>query len=41
MTDRGVTWDGWRLPAALALAVVGIAGLVFLRIAIVQFSRTD
>jgi ABC-2 type transport system permease protein len=39
--NGGVTWDGWRLPAALSLAVVGITGLVLLGIAIVQFSRTD
>ena len=39
--NGGVTWDGWRLPSALALAVVGVVGLVLLGIAIVRFSKTD
>jgi ABC-2 type transport system permease protein len=41
LLNGGVTWVGWRLPAPLSLAVVGVAGLVLLGIAIVQFSRTD
>jgi ABC-2 type transport system permease protein len=39
--NGGVTWDGWRLPSALALAVVGVVGLALLGIAIVRFSKTD
>jgi len=39
--NGGVTWDGWRLPSVLALAVVGVVGLVLLGIAIVRFSKTD
>jgi ABC-2 type transport system permease protein len=39
--NGGVTWDGWRLPSGLALAVVGVVGLVLLGIAIVRFSKTD
>ena len=39
--NGGVTWDGWRLPSTLALAVVGVVGLVLLGIAIVRFSKTD
>ena len=39
--NGGVTWDAWRLPSALALAVVGVVGLVLLGIAIVRFSKTD
>lgn len=39
--NGGVTWDGWRLPSGLALAVVGLVGLVLLGIAIVRFSKTD
>jgi ABC-2 type transport system permease protein len=39
--NGGITWDGWRLPGSLSLAIVGIAGLVLLGIAVVQFSRTE
>jgi ABC-2 type transport system permease protein len=39
--NGGVTWDGWRLPSGLALAIVGVVGLVLLGIAIVRFSKTD
>jgi len=39
--NGGVTWDGWRLPSTLALAVVGVVGLVLLGIAIVRFSKTE
>jgi ABC-2 type transport system permease protein len=37
----GVTWDGWRLPGGLALAIVGVVGLALLGIAIVRFSKTE
>jgi ABC-2 type transport system permease protein len=39
--NGGVTWDGWRLPGGVALAVVGVAGLVLLGIAIVRFAKTE
>jgi ABC-2 type transport system permease protein len=39
--NAGVTWDGWRLPSGLALAIVGIVALVLLGIAIVRFSKTE
>jgi ABC-2 type transport system permease protein len=39
--NGGVTWDGWRLPSTLALAVVGVVGLMLLGIAIVRFSKKE
>jgi ABC-2 type transport system permease protein len=39
--NAGVTWDGWRLPSGLALAIVGVVALVLLGIAIVRFSKTE
>jgi ABC-2 type transport system permease protein len=38
--DAGVTWDGWRVPTLLEVAVVAAIGLAMLGIAIVQFNRT-
>jgi len=39
--NTGVTWNGWRLPGGLALAIVGVVALVLLGIAIVRFSKTE
>ena len=39
--NGGVTWDGWRVPGVLALAVVGVVGLTLLCIAIVRFAKTE
>jgi ABC-2 type transport system permease protein len=39
--NTGVTWNGWRLPGGLALAIVGVVALVLLSIAIVRFSKTE
>jgi ABC-2 type transport system permease protein len=39
--DAGVTWDGWRVPTLLEVAVVAALGLGMLAVAIVQFSRTE
>jgi ABC-2 type transport system permease protein len=39
--DPGITWNGWRVPTLLELAVVAVIGLVFLGIAIAQFSRSE
>ncbi len=39
--NAGVTWDGWRLPSGLALAIVGVVALVLLGVAIVRFSKTE
>jgi ABC-2 type transport system permease protein len=39
--DPGVSWDGWRVPTLLEVAVVAVIGVVMLGVAIVQFSRTE
>jgi hypothetical protein len=36
-----MTWDGWRLPTALELAVVVALGAAMLSLAIVRFSKTE
>jgi ABC-2 type transport system permease protein len=39
--NAGVTWNGWRLPDGLALAIVGLVALVLLGVAIVRFPKTE
>src|ERR1700712_2254839 len=39
--DPGLTWNGWHVPTLLELVVVAALGLVFLGIAIAQFSRSE
>jgi ABC-2 type transport system permease protein len=39
--DAGVTWDGWRVPIGLEVAVVAVLGLLMLGVAIVSFSRSE
>jgi ABC-2 type transport system permease protein len=39
--DPGITWNGWHVPTLLELGVVAALGLVFLVIAIAQFSRSE
>lgn len=39
--NPGMTWNGWRLPGGLELALVALAGAVMLAVAIVRFSRTE
>jgi ABC-2 type transport system permease protein len=39
--DPGVTWFGWRLPAALEVGMLVLIALVLLTIAIRRFSRTE
>ncbi|MDQ1635959.1 MAG: type transport system permease protein [Frankiaceae bacterium] len=39
--DPGITWNGWHVPTLLELVVVTALGLVFLGIAIAQFSRSE
>jgi ABC-2 type transport system permease protein len=39
--DPGVTWWGWRVPAALEATVIVALGLVMLTIAIWEFSTTE
>ncbi|MDA8149439.1 MAG: ABC transporter permease [Actinomycetota bacterium] len=41
LLNPGVTWNGWRLPTLLELAMVAVAAGVMLFVAILQFSRTD
>ena len=37
----GVTWNGWRVPTLLEVAVVAAIGIVMLTIAIGAFSKSD
>jgi ABC-2 type transport system permease protein len=39
--DPGVTWWGWRLPAALEAGVILALGLVMLAVAIWEFSTSE
>jgi ABC-2 type transport system permease protein len=39
--DPGITWDGWRVPTLLEVAVIAVIGAVMLGIAIAEFSRTE
>jgi ABC-2 type transport system permease protein len=39
--NPGMSWNGWRLPGGLELALVALVGFVMLSVAIVQFSRTE
>jgi ABC-2 type transport system permease protein len=39
--DPGVTWDGWRVPTLLEVAVVAAIGIAMLAVAIRAFSKTD
>jgi ABC-2 type transport system permease protein len=39
--DPGITWDGWRVPTLLEVAIVAVIGLVMLAIAIKRFSKVD
>jgi ABC-2 type transport system permease protein len=37
----GITWDGWRVPIALSVALVAVMGLAMLAIAIAEFRKTE
>jgi ABC-2 type transport system permease protein len=37
----GMTWNGWRLPTAVELAMVALLTIVALVVAVVQFSRAE
>ena len=37
----GVTWDGWRVPTLVEIAMVAVIGLVMCSIAIAAFSKSD
>jgi len=39
--DPGVTWWGWHVPALLEVGVILLLGVLFLGIAIWEFSRTE
>jgi daunorubicin resistance ABC transporter membrane protein len=39
--NPGVTWNGWRVPVGLELAMVVIMGLGLMGIAILEFRRTE
>jgi ABC-2 type transport system permease protein len=39
--DPGITWDGWRVPTLIEVAVIAVIGAAMLGIAIAEFSRTD
>jgi ABC-2 type transport system permease protein len=37
----GVTWNGWRVPTLVEVALVAVIGLVMLTVAIAAFSKSD
>jgi ABC-2 type transport system permease protein len=39
--DPGITWNGWRVPTLLEIALVAAMGVAMLTVAVVQFSRTE
>jgi ABC-2 type transport system permease protein len=39
--DPGVTWDGWRVPTLLEVAIVAVLGFVLLAVAIIEFNKTE
>jgi ABC-2 type transport system permease protein len=39
--DPGVSWDGWKVPVGLEVAMVAVIGLVMLAVANVSFSRSE
>jgi ABC-2 type transport system permease protein len=39
--DPGVSWDGWRVPTLLEVAIVAVLGFVLLAVAIVEFNKTE
>ena len=41
LLNPGVTWFGWRVPTALELAFVAVAGIAMLGAAIVEFQKVD
>ena len=41
LLDAGITWDGWRLPTFVELALVATVGASMLTLAVIRFSRTE
>ncbi len=39
--NAGVTWNGWRVPTLLEVAMIAVIGIVMLSIAIAEFSHTE
>jgi ABC-2 type transport system permease protein len=39
--DPGVTWNGWRVPTLLEVAIVAVIGLVMMLVAVKQFSKAE
>jgi ABC-2 type transport system permease protein len=39
--DPGISWNGWRVPTLLEIAVVAVLGVIMLGIAIAQFSKAE
>jgi ABC-2 type transport system permease protein len=39
--DPGVTWNGWRVPVGVELAIVAVIGLVMLGIAVLEFRDAE
>jgi ABC-2 type transport system permease protein len=39
--DPGMTWNGWRVPTLLEVAMVAVIGLGMLFVAVAQFSRSE
>jgi ABC-2 type transport system permease protein len=41
LLDAGLTWDGWRLPTFVELALVATVGVSMLTLAVIRFSKTE
>lgn len=41
LLDAGITWDGWRLPTFVELALVATVGASMLTLAVIRFSKTE
>ena len=39
--DPGVTWNGWRVPTGVEIALIAVIGLVMLAVAIKEFSSSE
>lgn len=39
--DAGLSWNGWRLPVSLELAIIAALAAVMLWVAVIQFSRAE
>jgi ABC-2 type transport system permease protein len=39
--DPGITWNGWRVPTLVEVAVVAVLGIAMLGVAIAEFSKVE